>query len=124
MLLHGAGRTRRDWQKAGYVDRLKEDYQVINVDIRGSGESDPLTRIEDYDIKKICNDLEEVADACEVEQMRVWGYSFGGNIARYLGAWSKRVKSVAIIGVNFGPAVGEEFDRYIDDFIEKYGPLA
>ena len=124
MLLHGAGKTRADWHKTGYVGRLVEDFRVISVDIRGSGESDLLTGIGDFAIEKICQDLEEVADACDVERMGVWGYSFGGNIARYLGAWSERVMAVAMIGVPFGPAVDEAFDRYIDTFIEKYGPLA
>jgi pimeloyl-ACP methyl ester carboxylesterase len=124
MLLHGAGKTKRHWHEAGYVGRLRDAFQVICVDIRGSGESDPLTRIDDYAIEKICQDLEEVANACGAEQMRVWGYSFGGNIARYLGAWSERVNAIAVIGVPFGPAVHKEFDRYIDQFIEKYGPLA
>jgi pimeloyl-ACP methyl ester carboxylesterase len=124
MLLHGAGKTRKDWHKAGYVGRLEKEFRVISVDIRGSGESDVLTGIEDYAIEKICGDLEAVADACGVERMGVWGYSFGGNIARYLGAWSERVGVIAMIGVPLGPAVDEEFDRYIDTFIEKYGPLA
>jgi len=124
MLLHGAGKTRKDWHKVGYVSRLREDFRVISVDIRGSGESDCLTRIDDYAIEKICEDLEEVAGACGVQQIAVWGYSFGGNIARYLGAWSNRVKAIAVIGVPFGRAVHEEFDRYIDEFIEKYGALA
>jgi pimeloyl-ACP methyl ester carboxylesterase len=124
MLLHGAGKTRRDWHKVGYVGRLVEDFRVITVDIRGSGESDFLTQIDDYAIERICRDLEEVADACRVEQVGVWGYSFGGNVARYLGAWSNRVKAIAVIGVPFGKAVHAEFDRYIDEFVEKYGPLA
>jgi hypothetical protein len=46
------------------------------------------------------------------------------NIARYLGAWSERVKAIAVIGVPFGPAVNEEFDRFIDEFIAKWGGLA
>ena len=124
MLLHGAGKTRKDWRTAGYVDRLRGDFRIINVDIRGSGESDCLTRVGDYAIEKICNDLEEVADACVAQQFGVWGYSFGGNIARYLGAWSKRAQAIAVIGVPFGRAVHEQFDRYIDEFIVKYGPLA
>jgi pimeloyl-ACP methyl ester carboxylesterase len=124
MLLHGAGKTRKDWHKVGYVGRLREDFRVISVDIRGSGESDCLTRGDDFAIEKICGDLEEVADACGEQQIGVWGYSFGGNIARYLGAWSDRVKAIAVIGVPFGRAVHETFDRYIDEFIEKYGPLA
>ena len=124
MLLHGAGKTRKDWHQLGYVGRLVEDFRVITVDIRGRGERDCLTQIDDYAIEKICRDLEEVVDACRVEQVGVWGYSFGGNIARYLGAWSSRVKAIAVIGVPFGKAVHAEFDRYIDEFVEKYGPLA
>ena len=37
---------------------------------------------------------------------------------------SNRVKAIAVIGVPFGKAVYGEFDRYIDQFVEKYGPLA
>lgn len=36
MLLHGAGKTRQDWGKVGYVDRLKDDFTVIAIDIRGT----------------------------------------------------------------------------------------
>ena len=124
MLLHGAGKTRKDWQKAGYVDRLRNDFKVMNVDIRGSGESEILTRIEDYGIEKIINDLIEVQESCGIQQMIVLGYSFGGNIARYLGAWSDRVQAIAVIGVPFGRAVNKEFNDYIDVFIEKYGALS
>lgn len=124
MLLHGAGKTRKDWNKVGYVDRLKVEFKIINVDIRGSGESDCLTRIGDYDIERICTDLDEIAKANEVEEAVVWGYSFGGSIARYLGAWSDWVKAIVVVGVPFGRAVDDIFDRYIDEFIQKYGSLA
>lgn len=83
-----------------------------------------MTRIDDYAIEKIYQDLEEVAIACGVGQMSVWGYSFEGHIARYLGAWSDRVKAIAMIGVPVGRTVQDEFYQYIDEFIEKYGPLA
>jgi pimeloyl-ACP methyl ester carboxylesterase len=124
MLLHGAGKTRRDWKKVGYVERLQNEFAVINVDIRGSGESEVLTRIEDYGIEKIVNDLMEVKDQCEVQQMMVLGYSLAGNIARYLGTWSDRVQAIAVIRVPFGKAVNKEFNSYIDVFIEKCGTLA
>lgn len=124
MLLHGAGKSRKDWHKVGYVERLKKDFTVITVDIRGTGESEFLTDIGDYAIEKVCADLNAVADACEVRRFAVWGFSFGGNLAQYLGAWSDRVTAIAVIGVPFGPAVDEEFDRYIDEFVEKYRLLA
>lgn len=106
------------------MERLKEEYTVIAVDIRGSGKSDFLTDVSDYKIEKICADLDAVADACDIQDFAVWGFSFGGNIARYLGAWSNRVKAIAVIGVPFGPAVDDVFDQFIDEFIDKYGPLA
>ncbi|MFL7795166.1 MAG: alpha/beta fold hydrolase [Anaerolineae bacterium] len=120
MLLHGAGKTRRDWHKAGYVERLKDDFTVITVDIRGAGDSDCMYDIADYGIEKICEDLYAVADDCGASKFAVWGFSFGGSIARYLGAWSDRVTAIAVIGVPFGPAVHEEFDRFIDQFLKKW----
>ena len=124
MLLHGAGKTRQDWHRIGYVDGLSDRFTVIAVDIRGSGDSDFLTEINDFNIEKVTGDLLLVADACEVQYFALWGYSFGGNIARYLGAWTDRVSAAAVIGVPFGTAVDEAFDRYIDQFMIKYGHLA
>ena len=124
MLLHGAGKTRKDWNKMGYVERFKDKFKIINVDIRGSGDSDCLTQIEDYQIKKICKDLDEIVKAVGAGEVVVWGYSFGGNIARYLGAWSNWVKAIVVVGVPFGKAVDKPFDHYIDEFIQKYGSLA
>ena len=123
MLLHGAGKTRKDWHKAGYVDRLKEDFTVITVDLRGSGESDFLAGISDYSIEKLCDDLNIVADACGVQHFLVWGYSFGGNIARYIGAWSNRAAAISVIGIPFGPAVHHDFDQFISEFVRKWQPL-
>ena len=124
MLLHGAGKTRRDWHKAGYVDRLKDDFTVITIDIRGTGESDILTDTADYTIEKICDDLTTVADVCDAQRFLVWGYSFGGNVARYLGAWTNRALALAVIGVPLGPAVNDDFDRFITGFVQKWQPLA
>lgn len=64
-----------------------------------------------------------MADACDVKPFAVWGFSFGGNIARYMGAWSKRITSLAIIGVPFGPAVDAGFDQMINGFMKKWEPL-
>ena len=122
MLLHGAGKTRKDWHKVGYVERLAQDFTVITADIRGTGESEFLTEIGDYAVEKICADIDAVADACEAKRFAVWGFSFGGNIARYLAAWTDRVTAMAVIGIPFGAAVHEEFDSFIDEFVEKWEP--
>ena len=121
ILLHGAGKERGDWHKLGYVERLQQYFSVIAIDLRGSGESSLMADIEDYAIERVVADLHTVADACHVSQFAVWGYSLGGTIARYLGAWSKRVTAVAMIGAPFGPAVDDAFDQFITEFLAKWG---
>ncbi|MCP4544357.1 MAG: alpha/beta hydrolase [Chloroflexi bacterium] len=123
ILLHGAGKTRQDWHKAGYVEQLQNNFTVIAVDLCGTGDSDHSVDVADYAIEMICQDVNNVADACAVERFAVWGFSLGGNIARYLGAWSDRVTAIAMIGVPFGPAVDEAFDKFIDDFLKRWAPV-
>jgi pimeloyl-ACP methyl ester carboxylesterase len=120
VLLHGAGKTRRDWHKQGYVARLKQGYTVVTVDLRGTGESDCPPASAEYAIEKICADVYAVADICHVGRFAVWGYSLGGMVARYLGAWSDRVTAIAMVGAPFGPAVEDEFDRYITEMTAKW----
>lgn len=38
----------------------------------------------------------------------MWGFSLGGNIARYLGAWSDQVRCIVVVGIAFGAAVSEQ----------------
>jgi len=123
MLLHGLGTERRDWHRHGYVERLKDAYTVITVDLRGAGDSDHPQEIEAYSITKLTADVLAVADACGAERFAIWGYSLGGNLARYLGAWSARPHAAAVIGVPFGPAVPPALDRYITEFEEKWKPV-
>ncbi len=123
LLLHGAGKTRRDWHKQGYVARLEQTFTVITVDLRGAGQSDGPPASADYAIEKICADLYAVADACQVRNFAVWGFSLGGMIARHLGAGSDRATAIAIVGAPFGPAVDDEFDRYINEMTKKWEPV-
>jgi pimeloyl-ACP methyl ester carboxylesterase len=124
MLLHGAGKDRRDWHKQGYVERLKEEYTVITIDFRGSGESDFLVNVDDYAIENICQDLDSVAEACQAQQYAIWGYSFGGIVALFQAIRSHRVTAIAVIGVPLDRVVDEEFNLFIDEFVKKWGALA
>jgi pimeloyl-ACP methyl ester carboxylesterase len=91
--------------------------------LRGAGESDHPQETGAYGIEKLTGDVLSVADACKAEQFAVWGFSLGGNLARYLGAWSARLRAVAVIGVPFGPAVHPALDQYITEFVEKWAPV-
>ncbi len=124
VLLHGGGGLydRRTWHKAGYVKRLAEQFTVINIDIRGNGESDHPTSVDAYDIHRINADVLTVADDCGVETFSVWGFSFGGNIARCLATRSDRVEKAVIGGVAFGPSIPESM-TWVDEYIAKWEPV-
>ena len=113
LLLHGGGHNRRYWHNAGYVDRLAADYTVIAIDIRGSGESDKPRDPSFYTIDHHCNDILAVADACSADRFSLWGYSYGGNIGRYVAARSARVARLIMIGIPFGAAASGEFRNMI-----------
>lgn len=124
MMLHGGGWTKSNWHELGYVERLKKDFTVISVDIRGNGESDKKFRVDDYRIDRICEDLLSIASDCNLKKFGIWGFSYGGNISRYLAARSNRVSAIAVIGVPlFGPAVDETFDSFIKEYLEKWQPV-
>jgi len=123
MLLHGAGKTKQDWYTKGYVDRLREDFTVITVDIRGMGESDHVMDAADYTIDKLCEDLCVIADTCGVQRFAVWGYSLGGNIARHIATKTDRVTALVVVGAPLGNATDSRFDQHIDGLVEKWRPI-
>ena len=118
ILLHGGGadNSREMWHEHGYVARLKTQFKVIPIDLRGHGDSDKPTNSSAYTIDQMCEDVLAVADACQVERFSLWGYSFGGNIGRFLAARSSRVKQIIIIGIPMGLAVQGEFLKFIKTF--------
>ena len=123
MLLHGGGHTRRHWHDVGYVKRLKDNFRVVTVDIRGNGESDKPTEQAYYTTDKMCQDVLAVADACDVERFTIWGFSYGGNIGRYLAAQSDRVAKIIIMGIPFGLGASGEFRQFIKGFRAHWRPI-
>ncbi|RPI91509.1 MAG: alpha/beta hydrolase [Chloroflexi bacterium] len=123
MLLHGAGKTRQDWTKIGYVDRLIKDFTVITMDLRGMGESEIKIEEADYSMDKLCDDLCAIADACGIQRFTVWGYSLGGSIARYFASKTDRVTALVIVGAPLGQMINAKFDQYADGFIAQWKPV-
>lgn len=127
ILLHGGGLgivDRKSWHQAGYVEQLKKHgYKVISIDIRGMGESDKPLQPSDYKIENHCRDILSVADACGVEKFSIWGFSYGGNIGRYLATQSARVSKFIMIGIPFGSAAPGEFRQEIIDLRDHWLPI-
>ena len=98
ILLHGAGQSRKNWHSTGHVERLARDYRVVAIDLRGMGESDIRTEEEDFSIQNLQADICAVADACGLDDFYLWGYSFGGNIARHIACSCDRVSGLVVMG--------------------------
>lgn len=123
VLLHGGWHTRRNWHEAGYVGRLKDNFKVIAIDIRGNGESDKPMDPAYYTTEKMCQDVLAVADACHVEQFTIWGFSYGANIGRYVAAQSDRVEKLVIMGIPFGLGAPAALRAFIEEFRNHWLPV-
>ena len=123
LLLHGGGGSRADWHTGGYAARLKDEFTVITVDLRGHGESDKPRDPACYSTEKLGQDILTVADACGVERFILCGYSFGGNVSRYLATCSDRVEKLIMLGNRMGPGVSGEFRQFVFDFRARWEPV-
>ena len=123
MLLHGGGGSRLEWHETGYVRRLEDGFTVIAVDLRGHGESDKPTDPAQYTTDKMGQDLLAVADACEIDRFILCGYSFGGNVGRYLAARSGRVSKMVMLGNRLGTGVSGEFRQFVFDFHTRWATV-
>lgn len=122
LLLHGGGGSRMDWREAGYVARLSQEFTVIAMDLRGHGESDKPTDPACYTTEKMGQDILAVADACNTEHFILCGYSFGGNVGRYLAASSDRVSRMVMLG-NRMAGSSDEHRQFVFDFRARWAPV-
>jgi len=123
ILLHGGGGSRQNWHEIGYVDGAKDSFRVIAMDIRGHGESDKPIDQASYTTDKLVQDILAVADSCRAKTFVLWGFSYGGNISRYLAAQSDRVAGSIIMGIPFGLGASAEFRTYIENMEDHWRPI-
>lgn len=122
LLLHGGGGSRIEWHEQGYVTRLAEEFTVVAVDLRGHGESDKPIDPDSYSTEKIGQDILTVADACGYEHFVLWGYSFGGNVGRYLAVRSDRISKMVMQGNRLSGS-SDEHRRFVFDFRARWEPV-
>jgi pimeloyl-ACP methyl ester carboxylesterase len=114
---------RQEWHEAGYVRRLRDNFTVIALDLRGHGESGPPTDPADYTTDKMGQDILAVADACGVERFAMWGMSYGGKVSRYLAVQSERVAKLILMGTPLGLGVSGELRQDAIDFRAYWPPI-
>lgn len=101
--------TANDWYALGYVDALKDDYQLILIDPRGQGHSDKPHSPQAYGPMHRVSDVIAVLDAANVDRAFFWGCSLGGRVGFDLAVQRpERVTSLVLEGANpFGNTPGD-----------------
>jgi pimeloyl-ACP methyl ester carboxylesterase len=81
VLLHGWACDRSWWTEPGYVDELRSDHRLVNVDLRGHGASDKPHDAAAHTYDALISDVFAVAEAEHFDRFAIWGQSKGGKIA-------------------------------------------
>ena len=98
MLVHWASGSTADWRMFGYVDALKEDYQLIMVDMRGHGQSDKPDKPSAYDAEIQVTDIVAVLDELDIDKTHFFGYSLGAKLGWTLAKYAPERFHSFIIG--------------------------
>ncbi len=99
VLLHGWCCDRSWWTEPGYVDELRSDHRLVNVDLRGHGASDKPHEAAAYRMDAMTGDVFAVADAEGLDRFAIWGQSRGGWIAwMAVAATPERVPAIVASG--------------------------
>jgi pimeloyl-ACP methyl ester carboxylesterase len=98
VLQHGFSGNLQRWYRAGYVEALKSNYQLILVDMRGHGASDKPHDPAAYTLALQVGDVVAVLDDLEIRNAVLWGYSMGGRIGFGLAKYAPKRVNALIIG--------------------------
>ena len=82
VLVHGfASSTRDNWVLTGWVSMLeREGYRVLGIDQRGHGASEKPRQSDDYTMRTLSADIEQVLDTYLVDEALYVGYSLGARV--------------------------------------------
>ena len=101
ILLHGVGNEAHLWDD--FVPCVTPHYRVIAVDQRGHGDSDWAPNGE-YDTHSMVGDLEDLADALQIDRFVLIGFSMGGRVAMsFAGRHPERLAGLVIVDI--GPEI-------------------
>lgn len=82
LLVHGfASSTRDNWVLTGWARMLEQEgYRVLSVDQRGHGASEKPHQSDDYTMRTLASDIEQVLDTYLVDDALYVGYSLGARV--------------------------------------------
>lgn len=79
ILLHGLGGDLTAWNEE--IEYLKDNYNIIAVDLRGHGESDRLTDLQGYSLDNFAKDIYTLIQTENIQNPILVGHCFGGMIS-------------------------------------------
>jgi pimeloyl-ACP methyl ester carboxylesterase len=101
LLLHGALASGECWRRAGYLDALAADHEVLTVDFRGHARSSRPHDEAMYGLHHDVADALAVIDAAGLASVTVCGWSWGGTTGLALAALHpERVRAVVAVGAS------------------------
>jgi pimeloyl-ACP methyl ester carboxylesterase len=78
VMLSGAWGSTEDMYDSDYVDKLKNDFQLILIDFRGHGASGKPHDANKYSMKLFAEDIIAVLDKLAIPQFHIYAHSMGG----------------------------------------------
>jgi pimeloyl-ACP methyl ester carboxylesterase len=101
MLLHGGLSNLKSWYETVYLETLRDDYQLVLIDIRGHGASDKPHDAEAYEMKLLVGDFTAVLDDLDIDKAHYFGYSLSGRLGFGAAKYApKRFRSFIIGGAH------------------------
>jgi len=101
VLMHGGLSNLKAWYETVYLKTLKNDYQLVLIDIRGHGASDKPHDSNEYEMKLLVDDFTAVLDDLNVDKAHYFGYSLSGRLGFGAAKYApKRFRSFIIGGAH------------------------
>ncbi len=135
VMVHGFSDSLVDWYEAGYVDALKDDYELVMIDCRGHGLSDKPHAQEAYTMEMRVADVLAVMDELGIDAAHYWGYSMGGRVGfgvlecapeRFLGVVMAGIDQHGTDARRFHNRIGflwRGMVRYLEGFEGRFGRM-
>ncbi len=103
ILLHGMASNLTRWSEFVEDTKLKKSWDLIQLDLRGHGESSPRSKI---GMKIWCEDLVTLLDAEGYDQALLIGHSLGAQVAlQFASRYPSRVSGLVLIDPIFHTAL-------------------
>ena len=119
LLVHGTALSKATWRGLGYQRALKPRHRVISLDMRGHGRSDKPHDQGAYTMERFMGDVEAVLDACGLDSVNYFGYSFGARVGLAMAVYRRqRLRSLTMLGGTHRSMAGQVGKLFFPDYLD------